>query len=235
MLSSTIENPNVKLIIQGISTLLHSNLLEDIEDNKTIPSTSELYYFDEEKYIKENPENFDEERIELLRKIPSQEDMFSFIEALYDIAQFSGECCVICLIYINRIIALTSMPLIQTSWRPIILISLMVAQKMWDDKYLSNSDFNTIYPFFDNKQLNVLEMKFLELIQYNTHIKFSIYTKYYLELKSLVPDFPLKPMDVFTMAKLEKQSKNMEDNLKKNAKTSTDNKEAGENTVYIIN
>ena len=127
------------------------------------------------------------------------------------------------------------MPLLQTTWRPIILISLMVAQKMWDDKYLSNSDFSTIYPFFDNKQLNVLEMKFLELIQYNTHIKFSIYTKYYLELKSLVPDFPLKPMDVFTMAKLEKQSKNMEENLKKNAKTSTDNKEAGEKTVYIIN
>ena len=235
MLSSTIENPNVKLIIKGIATLLHSNLLEDIEDNKTIEPKSELYFFDEEKYIKENPDNFDEERIELLRKVPSQEDICSFIEALYDIAQFSGECCVICLIYINRIIALTSMPLLQTSWRPIILISLMVAQKMWDDKYLSNSDFSTIYPFFDNKQLNVLEMKFLELIQYNTHIKFSIYTKYYLELKSLVPDFPLKPMDVFTMAKLEKQSKNMEENLKKNAKTSTDNKEAGENTVYIIN
>ena len=235
MLSSTIENPNVKLIIKGIATLLHSNLLEDIEDNKTIEPKSELYFFDEEKYIKENPDNFDEERIELLRKIPTQEDICSFIEALYDIAQFSGECCVICLIYINRIIALTSMPLLQTTWRPIILISLMVAQKMWDDKYLSNSDFSTIYPFFDNKQLNVLEMKFLELIQYNTHIKFSIYTKYYLELKSLVPDFPLKPMDVFTMAKLEKQSKNMEENLKKNAKTSTDNKEAGENTVYIIN
>ena len=232
MLSSTIENPNVKLIIKGIATLLHSNLLEDIEDNKTIEPKSELYFFDEEKYIKENPDNFDEERIELLRKIPTQEDICSFIEALYDIAQFSGECCVICLIYINRIIALTSMPLLQTTWRPIILISLMVAQKMWDDKYLSNSDFSTI---FDNKQLNVLEMKFLELIQYNTHIKFSIYTKYYLELKSLVPDFPLKPMDVFTMAKLEKQSKNMEENLKKNAKTSTDNKEAGENTVYIIN
>ena len=102
------------------------------------------------------------------------------------------------------------MPLLPTSWRPLVLISLMVAQKMWDDRYLSNSDFSAIYPFFDNKQLNTLEMKFLELIQYNTHIRFSIYTKYYLELKSLVPDFPLKPMDVFTMGKLEKQSKNME-------------------------
>lgn len=151
-------------------------------------------------------------------------------------AQFSPECCVICLIYINRIIALTEMPLLPTNWRPLVLISLMVAQKMWDDKYLSNADFSYIYPFFDTKQVNSLEMKFLELIQYNTHIKFSIYTKYYLELKSLVPeDFPLKPMDAFTSQKLEQQSQKMEDNLKKNAKTSADAKESGQNTNLIIN
>lgn len=151
-------------------------------------------------------------------------------------AQFSAECCVICLIYINRIIALTEMPLLPTNWRPLVFISLMIAQKMWDDKYLSNADFSYIYPFFDTKQVNQLEMKFLELIQYNTHIKFSIYTKYYLELKSLVPeDFPLKPMDAFTMQKLENQSKSMEENLKKNAKTSADAKASGQNTNMVIN
>jgi hypothetical protein len=79
-------------------------------------------------------------------------------------------------------------------------------------------------------------MKLLELIQYNTHIKFSIYTKYYLELKSLVPEeFPLKPMDVFSMAKLESQSKHMEENLKKNAKTSADSKQSGQGTNVVIN
>jgi len=128
------------------------------------------------------------------------------------------------------------MPLLPTNWRPLVFISLMIAQKMWDDKYLSNADFSYIYPFFDTKQVNELEMKFLELIQYNTHIKFSIYTKYYLELKSLVPeDFPLKPMDAFTMQKLEDQSKSMEENLKKNAKTSADAKAAGQNTNIVIN
>ncbi len=128
------------------------------------------------------------------------------------------------------------MPLLPTNWRPLVLISLMIAQKMWDDKYLSNADFSYIYPFFDTKQVNSLEMKFLELIQYNTHIKFSIYTKYYLELKSLVPeDFPLKPMDAFTSQKLEQQSQKMEENLKKNAKTSADAKESGQNTNLIIN
>jgi hypothetical protein len=128
------------------------------------------------------------------------------------------------------------MPLLPTNWRPLVLISLMIAQKMWDDKYLSNADFSYIYPFFDTKQVNSLEMKFLELIQYNTHIKFSIYTKYYLELKSLVPeDFPLKPMDAFTSQKLEQQSQKMEENLKKNAKTSADAKESGQSTNFVIN
>jgi hypothetical protein len=128
------------------------------------------------------------------------------------------------------------MPLLPTNWRPSVLISLMIAQKMWDDKYLSNADFSYIYPFFDTKQVNVLEMKFLELIQYNTHIKFSIYTKYYLELKSIVPDdMPLKPMDVFSQARLENQSKSMEENLKKMAKTSADNKESGQSTTFILN
>jgi len=174
--------------------------------------------------------------VNLLRKTPTQEDISGFIGALYDLAQFSPECCVICLIYINRIIALTEMPLLPTNWRPLVLVSLMIAQKMWDDKFLSNADFSYIYPFFDIQQVNKLEMKFLELIQYNTHIKFSIYTKYYLELKSIAPeDFPLKPMDVFTMQKLENQSKGMEENLKKYGKTSGANEGPGKNTAYVIN
>ena len=40
----------------------------------------------------------------------------------------------------------------------------MIAQKMWDDKYLSNADFSYIYPFFDTKQVNMLEMKQQNLI-----------------------------------------------------------------------
>lgn len=128
------------------------------------------------------------------------------------------------------------MPLLPTNWRPLVLISLMVAQKMWDDKYLSNSDFSYIYPFFETAQVNALEMKFLELIHYNTHIKFSIYFKYYSELKTLVPeDFPLKPMDEYTMSKLEYQSKSMEEKLKKNSRTSADEKKPGMGTKFVIN
>ncbi len=140
------------------------------------------------------------------------------------------------LIYINRIIALTGLSLQTTNWRPLILISLMVSQKVWDDKYLSNADFSYIFPFFDTNQLNQLEMKFLEMIHYNVYVKDSLYTKYYLELKSLVnEEIPIKPMNIFTLNKLESQSKALENNLKKYLKTAGESKEFGQHSAVIIN
>jgi hypothetical protein len=112
----------------------------------------------------------------------------------------------------------------------------MVSQKVWDDKYLSNADFSYIYPFFDTMQLNQLEMKFLEIIQYNVYVKESLYMKFYLELKSLVPDeTPLKPMNKFSMRKLENQSKNIDEKFKNNSKTTGDRKESGQLSVIVIN
>jgi hypothetical protein len=56
---------------------------------------------------------------------------------------------------------------------------------VWDDKYLSNADFAFIYPFFVTEEINRLEQKFLELIQYNVTVKASLYAKYYFELRAL--------------------------------------------------
>lgn len=46
----------------------------------------------------------------------------------------SPECCIICLVYINRLIAFTGMPLHPTNWRPLVLCSLLVAQKVKRNK-----------------------------------------------------------------------------------------------------
>jgi hypothetical protein len=70
----------VKIIIKAVSTILQSQILEDIQLGKKISYKSELYYFSEEKYIKESPTFFDEGRIERMRKTPSQEEIVEFIE-----------------------------------------------------------------------------------------------------------------------------------------------------------
>jgi hypothetical protein len=127
------------------------------------------------------------------------------------------------------------MPILPTNWRPLVVTSLLIAQKMSDDRFLSNADFAEMYPFFDVKELNILEMKFLELIQYNTHVKFGIYTKYYLELKSLVPEkFLLKPIDKFSMTKLENQSLDKEKKLKVWSQTMANEKKEGQYSQNVI-
>jgi len=182
---STMDKPDIKSVIHAVATILHSQMFEDSKLGKQLDSSSESFFFSEEKYILEKPEQFDEARLILLRTPPTVENMYEFIKALYDCAQFSPECCIVALVYINRIIAFTGMPLHPTSWRPLILCSLLVAQKVWDDKYLSNADFAFIYPFFVTTEINRLEQKFLELIKYNVTVKSSLYAKYYFALRAL--------------------------------------------------
>ena len=79
-LSSTINSPNVKLLIKAVSMIIQSQLLEDIQLGKTVSPKSDLYYFSEDKYVNDAPTCFDDERIKLLRKTPSHEEINDFIE-----------------------------------------------------------------------------------------------------------------------------------------------------------
>jgi len=193
-----------------VATILNSQMLEDKTAGTAVNKKSDIYFFSEEKYIEEKPDEYDEKRRALLREMPTIESISEFMKALYDCAQFSPECCIICLIYINRIISFTEMPLQPTNWRPLVLCALLVAQKVWDDKYLSNADFAFIYPFFTNIEINKLETKFLELIQYNVTVKAGLYARYYFELRGLYKndsDFPLLPLDAEQGKKLEARSR----------------------------
>lgn len=178
-----------------------------------------MFYFSEEKYILEKPEAFDPERIAMLRETPTIDNILDFVKALYDCAQFSPECCIICLVYVNRLIAFTELPLQPTNWRPLVLCSLLVAQKVWDDRYLSNADFAFIYPFFVTEEINKLEKKFLELIQYNVTVKSQLYAKYYFEMRALFTDnekeFPMTPLDKASAEKLELNSNRYKDKFEK--------------------
>ncbi len=76
---------------------------------------------------------------------------------------------------------------------------------------MSNADFAFIYPFFVTDEINQLEKKFLELIQYNVTVKSALYAKYYFEMRALFTnnekEFPLTPLDKRDAEKLEVNSK----------------------------
>ena len=126
---------------------------------------------------------------------------------MYECARFPSECLIVSLVYIERLVATSEVPILCTSWRPILLAGLILAQKVWDDRSLHNVDFSFFCPMFTLKEINHLEKKFLELIDYDVSITASLYAAYYFQLRTLCQrvdrKFTLKPMDVEQSAKLE--------------------------------
>ncbi len=46
----------------------------------------------------------------------------------------------------------------------------MLAQKVWDDTPLINADFSILYPALTVKEINFLERKFLDLLEFKVYM-----------------------------------------------------------------
>ncbi|TFJ85270.1 hypothetical protein NSK_003693 [Nannochloropsis salina CCMP1776] len=141
------------------------------------------------------------------------EEIHCFIEGIFKRARFSPECNIIALVYINRVISTTSLPLHARNWRAVVLVALLLAQKVWDDRCIALSSFSPHLPDFPLERIRLVERKFLELLQYRATVTQALYTRYYFELRALFEklleqesisrDFPLKPMTIWQARKLE--------------------------------
>ena len=77
-------------------------------------------------------------------------------------------------------------------------------------------------PFFVTEEINKLEQKFLELLQYNVTVKSALYAKYYFELRALFQnesDFGIKRLDDDEAKALESRSAKFKEKYEKNAKS----------------
>ena len=88
MATNTITKPNINSMIQAVATIFQSQMAEDSGKGTKVMEDSDLYFFSEEKYISEKPEAFDDQRLALLRETPTVENIYEFMHALYECAQF---------------------------------------------------------------------------------------------------------------------------------------------------
>ncbi len=141
------------------------------------------------------------------------EEIHRFIEGIFKKSRFSPECNIIALVYINRVISTTSLPLHARNWKSVVLVALLLAQKVWDDRCVALSSFSQHLPDFPLERMRLVERKFLELLQYRATVSQALYTRYYFELRALFEklleqesvsrEFPLKPMAMWQARKLE--------------------------------
>ena len=68
------------------------------------------------------------------------------------------------------------------NWRPIVLCSMLVASKVWQDLASWNFEFAAVYPQFPLHSINKLETMFLTGMAWKLPINPQLYTKYYFAL-----------------------------------------------------
>jgi len=212
-IDSTIVKPCIDEIIFCVSIVLHDR----IEEGEAAAASGQVGDLPLEERFIDKP---------LFQQLaagagdePSEDTIFQTIKSIYSIAEFSAECLVISLLYIERVRSLTGLHLRMRNWQPILLAAMIVAQKVWDDKSLLNVDFSMICSAYTVKDINNLEKQFLEMIQYNVSISASLYASYYFELRTLCEKaerpFTLKPLSEQQRSNLESRSEEKTEDLRK--------------------
>ena len=102
--------------------------------------------------------------------IPTEEDIRSSIADVHALSHFSPGCLVVALIYIERLRRGAGALLLASTWQPTLLISIIVAQKVWEDRTYMNVDFTRLCPSLTLQQLNTLERDFLQLVWWPSNL-----------------------------------------------------------------
>ena len=123
---------------------------------------------------------------------PSFKDFQSFLTFMYRGAQLEPEVLILGLIYYERILKMSRGVLraCRLTWRPLVLISLILGSKMYDDLSMINADFETVTKsHFPLQMINRMELVVVLLLNFDLNITQAEYTKYYFNVRALLgPD-----------------------------------------------
>jgi|LauGreSBDMM110SN_4_FD.fasta_scaffold78297_1 hypothetical protein len=205
--ASSLSRPNSEDILKRVSIVIHTHI-EKCEKRLSVatPDTYETGKFHTSKMLAFSEENFLSPQyvyhfvrqpiVRLgflygIRKVapqyetPSLETVHKFLNDLFFNAQLSPECSIVCLIYVERLMELGNVPLVGTTWRPLLLCGLLLASKVWQDLSSWNIEISEIYPQYSLQSINKLERMFCQEINWDLYISSSVYAKYYFALRSL--------------------------------------------------
>jgi Cyclin len=117
--------------------------------------------------------------------VPTEAEIYEFAHRLFKTVQLSSECSIVSLIYVERLMETSKVPLLASTWRPIFMSGLLMASKVWQDLSTWNVEFSNVYPQYSLENINKLELQFLRMIKWDLYISSSLYAKYYFALRSL--------------------------------------------------
>ena len=174
---STVSQPNLKTTLSCVAIAAHIHItkqeahrtprLLDIFDEKLHPLTRDAV-----------PDDYD-------TLVPDEKQIYKFLKILFSSAKLSAECAIITLVYLERLLHYAEIDLHPSNWKWMVLGSVLLASKVWDDQAVWNVDYCQILRDVSVEDMNELERHLLELLQFNINVDSSVYAKYYFDLRTL--------------------------------------------------
>ena len=106
-----------------------------------------------------------------------------YLDRIQKYASCSSECFVLALVYIDRLIQQADFTVSSLNIHRVIITSVMLAAKFFDDMYFNNSYYAKIGGV-PCSEINALELEFLFLINFTLYVEPDSYNKYYSELRN---------------------------------------------------
>lgn len=108
-----------------------------------------------------------------------------FLSKIFKKLRLNVELSIIALIYTERLMKKRYIDLTLRNWKPIMIASILIASKVWDDLCSWNIEFSNLISILTLANINKLEGLYLDAIQYDLYISTSEYAKYYFALHGL--------------------------------------------------
>lgn len=140
-ITSTLVKPDTDEVVFCIAAVIHDRIqqgeAQSSQDRHLFPFFSEdnnpLYAPPPDRDPRDGPASdsgSDSSMKRTRREIPTEDMIFHTIRSVYECARIPAECLIVSLVYIERLITVSGCPMLVTSWRPILLSSLILAQKV---------------------------------------------------------------------------------------------------------
>ena len=79
-------------------------------------------------------------------KIPKEEEVYHYCRYVTVSCKMENEIPIVCLVYIERLLMKVGILITNETWKRLILISLCMSSKIWDDDSLENVHFPKVMP-----------------------------------------------------------------------------------------
>ncbi|XP_057398221.1 cyclin-Y-like protein 1 isoform X5 [Balaenoptera acutorostrata] len=119
---------------------------------------------------------------------PEHEFIYRFVHTLFSAALLTADCAVVTLVYLERLLTYAEIDICPTNWKRIVLGAILLASRLWDDDAVRDVEYSQILKDVTVEDMNEMERHVLELLHFNINVPFSVYAKYYFDLRSLAHD-----------------------------------------------